>query len=1338
MKTIFSIFKFKSVQKNSDRRKGFLYRLTVCFVAATFFATQVGFAADVTYLPTGTYQSTISVDEFVPEQDLTNFQMADGNAVMTDFLDDSPLSIVQDESNVLSSEESSHFQSFLSSITPNDPEYDEQWGVRAIHADDAWDFTMGEGVMVAVIDTGIIDYHPDIDDNIWTNLSELNGFDGVDDDGNGYIDDINGWDFVFDTNTPDDIQGHGTHVSGIIAAEGNNNEGIIGVAPESKILPVQVLLGPENMENPADREAVWTAVADGIRYAADLGAQVINISMGGLFSITENYLELAVHNAIIYARNAGSIVVVAAGNDEGDIAQAFPAAWSEVIAVGAIDALGDCIDESNYGEELDFVAPGKNIYSLEWPFGYGDRTGTSMASPMVAGIIALMLSTNPFLTFTDIYRRLRYSAEDLEPLGKDNYYGYGLVDAFKALSYDYFDTGQIYMHWLASPDEFDVVEYEYDLEGYDYDLAGRAVKKTFSDNSFVTIDYWSGTLDIKQKTYFLAGGIWEKTVDYYSDGTTIQKETYEDGTIKEYNEAGTLVRWTEPTGVVTEYYDSGNEKSWMEPGGTGYERLDEDFYENQTGRYSKQFNNDFTYIVFDEYFQDIDTVKQKSIYQSDDTLMVTYEYSLDPAVSPTGSDFTDTDATFFSSVQNTKSYEGAGGSASVVEVLGKVQLTYDTGTYGWTSSGWVYDDPGTPEQETIDLSGSSSFAFGLKGDASRVRLEVIDHAGQKAWVELEGIIPSEEKVFVVQASDLSGIDLTQVSEVRLTVQEGDQTGTLEINQTPSLRLEAEGLQTGGGTWNSGQAVLVWGAGKVFQTYDVTVPGVYEIEVRALGTEDQGQLPQLRAMVDNRIIGDTVGVTNNNWNYQDYIFQNVELEVGSHKFAAGILDGLGSQNISIDRIIIRRVGDLPPTSERVVLQAENMTTAGGAWNGGPYVMVWGSGKVYENYTLEESGIYDIEVVALGVEDQGELPQLRALVDNRMIGDTVGATINNWSYRSYLFEDVELEAGSHKFMAGILYGIQSQSISIDRVIIRKVGELPPPSELIVTQAEDMQTSGATWNGGPYIMVWADGEVTQDYNLTESGVYKVEVVALGDKTQAEWPRLHAKIGNHMIGDAVDVTVNNWSYKSYLFEDLELEAGPYQMTFGILDAVGGQSISFDQIIVRKVGELLPPEERIVNEAEVMETSGDTSVDSENGYVVFSGNGSISDLTDIALRGWYEIEILAMGQEGDGDLPLMRLTIDDQEIGVPVSVTHNESSFKSYFFEDVELEGGPHSFKVEFINDSGDRTLWVDKIIIRKVADFQAAILQTTFLSSLDLVYSDLIFDSFLFDFAEEIPISR
>ena len=337
------------------------------------------------------------------------------------------------------------------SLTTNDEFFAVQWHLPAINAWTAWDTTFGDpSTVIAVIDSGVVATHPDLQGQF------VDGFDFVSDaeqagDGDGIDDDPTDEGQIFDpvTGEPSNDPGagsfHGTHVTGIAGAVGNNSIGVVGVAWGARIMPLRAL---------SDDSGSTFDVIQSIRYAAGLSndsgrlpsrpADVINMSLGGGFSTA------AEQNVISAAAERGVIIVAASGND-GNSSIDFPGGYNDVIAVGATDLQAQITDYSNQGSALDVVAPGGDSSADLNGDGYPDGIlstgiadgrpaftfldGTSMATPQVAAVIALMRSINPELDQQDIEALLAQGAltDDLGSPGRDNTYGYGLINAQKAV-----------------------------------------------------------------------------------------------------------------------------------------------------------------------------------------------------------------------------------------------------------------------------------------------------------------------------------------------------------------------------------------------------------------------------------------------------------------------------------------------------------------------------------------------------------------------------------------------------------------------------------------------------------------------------------------------------------------------------------------------------------------------------------------------------------------------------------------------------------------------------------------------------------------------------------------
>lgn len=298
----------------------------------------------------------------------------------------------------------------------NDPAINQAWGLKKADAARAWSVSKGSrNIIVAVIDTGVDIYHEDLNDNIWTNPGET-GLDskgrdkaknGIDDDGNGFIDDVHGWNFVSNNGILTDNHGHGTHIAGLIGARAGNGKGLIGVSPEVSLMVLKYydpkVAGTDNLKN---------TVAS-IKYAVKMGAHIINYSGGGTeFSQEE-------HDAIVEAEKKGILFVAAAGNERSNSDQFryYPADYglANIISVTATDPTTEVLASSNYGiETVDLAAPGQNIVSCLPDNTYGSMTGTSQATAFVSGAAALVMARRETFSATDVKKYI-LSTGDAQP-----------------------------------------------------------------------------------------------------------------------------------------------------------------------------------------------------------------------------------------------------------------------------------------------------------------------------------------------------------------------------------------------------------------------------------------------------------------------------------------------------------------------------------------------------------------------------------------------------------------------------------------------------------------------------------------------------------------------------------------------------------------------------------------------------------------------------------------------------------------------------------------------------------------------------------------------------------
>ena len=308
-------------------------------------------------------------------------------------------------------------------VTPNDPGYGNLWGMTNIKAPTAWNTATGSPEFaIAIIDTGIDRSHADLQGNLWQNAGE--SLNGLDDDGNGYVDDLYGWDFAYGDNDPSDVHGHGTHVAGTVGARGNNGAGVAGVNWQVKLVALKFL---DDSGSGSTSNAIKA-----VQYATSNGIRVSNNSWGG-----GGYSQ-SLYDAISASKSVGHLFVAAAGNSSvnNDATAHYPSSYNldNVIAVASITSSDALSSFSNYGAtSVDIGAPGSSIYSTV-PGGYGTMSGTSMATPHVAGAAALLTGLHPAWSYGAIRDAILSTARPVSALAGLTVTG-GTLDLAAAVAY---------------------------------------------------------------------------------------------------------------------------------------------------------------------------------------------------------------------------------------------------------------------------------------------------------------------------------------------------------------------------------------------------------------------------------------------------------------------------------------------------------------------------------------------------------------------------------------------------------------------------------------------------------------------------------------------------------------------------------------------------------------------------------------------------------------------------------------------------------------------------------------------------------------------------------------
>lgn len=425
----------------------------------------------------------------------------------------------------------------------NDPYLSKQWHLTNVKIFDSWNITEGsDTIIVAIIDTGIDYNHEDLRDNIFINKKE--SLNGKDDDGNGFVDDIMGYDFVdrrgypydgkeYDffeyDNDPYDEHGHGTAVAGIISAVKNNGIGISGAAPGAKLLCLRAF--DKNGEGEEDD------VAAAILYAANMNAKIINMSFG------DDKFSLLLYEVIKYAYEKNIVMIASAGNSNSNLPH-YPSGFSEVISVGASDKSGYKANFSNYGSTIDLIAPGVDIYTTYKDNAYNYFSGTSASSPIVSACVALILSVNNFSP-SEIKQILRNTSDDIGTIGWDEKTGAGKINFLKAIQsltngiikFDYPLNNQSFYKRISIPIYATVASpYFKDFSIYYAkkekiqiwrpifeNINRQAVRKYIGEFNISNLE--SGTYELAIKVNYKNGYATEERITFYITDDSLETET---------------------------------------------------------------------------------------------------------------------------------------------------------------------------------------------------------------------------------------------------------------------------------------------------------------------------------------------------------------------------------------------------------------------------------------------------------------------------------------------------------------------------------------------------------------------------------------------------------------------------------------------------------------------------------------------------------------------------------------------------------------------------------------------------------------------------------------------
>ena len=396
------------------------------------------------------------------------------------------------------------------------------------------------------------------------------------------------------------------------------------------------------------------------------------------------------------------------------------------------------------------------------------------------------------------------------------------------------------------------------------------------------------------------------------------------------------------------------------------------------------------------------------------------------------------------------------------------------------------------------------------------------------------------------------------------------------------------------------------------------------------------------------------------------------------------------------------------------EAEDMEIGGaGFYKGFGGVLLWANGALGFTSPELESGIYEIEIRAFGIEEGSELPLMRVLTDNRMAGSAIEVSNTGWNYQSYTMSGIELEAGSHRVGLEFFNDLGERGLWVDRVILRRTGALSLAPQRFVLEAEAMNVSGQSYQGAGGVLLWSAGEVRSSLQGMEAGTYEIEVQAFGVEGAGELPEMQVLAGGRVAGAPVAVKNEGWHYHSYRFSGIELGAGTNDFAVQFMNDAPVRDLWIDRILIRKTGGLAYRSLRPEVQGETMSTESSQYYMAANAQLLWGSGRLHADFENLA-SGVYDLEVYAFGVTASEEAR-MRVWADSALAADNIQVPNHNWNFAVYNAGQISLSGGSHRVDIEFLNPGFSGGLWVDKVVLRKIAEIAAPAAPAVFTLELD-----------------------